>query len=280
MTSRLVAGWRYSLGAILQKSLYLKRYGGRTRGAPQTEGTIADGLPIPPPHLIFASCGDPRPDVYLDSGRAVAEIVRAVLKRNGIAIEDFQTILEFGCGCGRIMRRWEALSERARLYGTDCNAAAVEWCRRHLRFARFDVNPLTPPTRYAAGWFDFVYAFSVFTHLDEPLQRQWMRELARIVKPDGFIVITTHGSTYLPTLSAREQAAFRAGQLVTRRHWAMGTNICAVFHPERYVRETLARGFRVVDFAPAAAHQDLYLLSPGSRGRDLGPGARPRGGAP
>src|SRR5262249_46884172 len=126
VTSRLDAGWRYTLGAILQKSLYLKRYGGRTRRASQREGSVMDGLPIPPPPLIFASCGDPRPAVYLDGGRAVAETIRALLKRNGIAIEDFLTILEFGSGCGRIMRQWESLSERARLYGTDCNAAAVE----------------------------------------------------------------------------------------------------------------------------------------------------------
>jgi SAM-dependent methyltransferase len=280
MTWRLDVGWRYALGAILQKLLYLKRYGGLNRGRPPREATGVDGPPVPPPQLIFASCGDPRPAVYLDSGRAVAEAIRALLKRNGIAIEDFETILEFGSGCGRILRQWGPVAERARLYGTDCNAAAVEWCRRHLGFARFDVNPVTPPTRYEAGGFDFVYAFSVFTHLDEPLQLQWMTELARIVKPDGFILITTHGSTYLPTLSAREREAFQAGRLVSRRHWAMGTNICAAFHPEKYVRETLGRGLRVVDFAPAAAHQDFYLLSPGPFVADRGPKPRPRGSEP
>ncbi len=43
-----------------------------------------------------------------------------------------------------------------------------------------------------------------------------------------------------------------------------GGNTCGAYHPERYVRGTLAQGFTVVDFVAEGAsgnpHQDLFLL--------------------
>ena len=43
-----------------------------------------------------------------------------------------------------------------------------------------------------------------------------------------------------------------------------GSNLCSVFHPTKWVRERLARGFTVVDFLPEGAKgnptQDLYVL--------------------
>ena len=54
-----------------------------------------------------------------------------------------------------------------------------------------------------------------------------------------------------------------AGELVVIRAGEAGSNICAVFHPESWVRGKLAGLFRVLDFAPDGAQdskQDAYLL--------------------
>ena len=58
----------------------------------------------------------------------------------------------------------------------DINPKAVEWCRSHLDFAEVALNEIEPPLPYPAQMFDFVYALSVFTHLDEDLQHAWLRE--------------------------------------------------------------------------------------------------------
>ncbi len=42
------------------------------------------------------------------------------------------------------------------------------WCKSNLRFAEFRVNTLAGELPYKAETFDFIYAFSVFTHLSEP----------------------------------------------------------------------------------------------------------------
>jgi hypothetical protein len=109
-----------------------------------------------------------------------------------------------------------------------------------------------------------VYALSVFTHLSEPLQFHWIGELARVLKPGGYLVVTTHGESYLDIMSPEEQELFHSGQLAVRGGSESGTSTCAAFHPPAYVREKLASGFEVVDFIPEGAkgnpHQDAFLL--------------------
>ena len=62
----------------------------------------------------------------------------------------------------------------------------------------------TPPTRYPAAFFDVVYSVSLFTHLDEPSQDQWLEELARILKPGGVLLVTTHGKFALESCTDAE----------------------------------------------------------------------------
>ena len=173
------------------------------------------------------------------------------------------SVLDFGCGCGRVLRHWHRF--RGRLSGTDYNPALVGWCARHLGFAEFQLNGLAPPLVYPDEAFDLVYALSVFTHLPAALQEPWMDEMSRILTPGGHLVISTHGGAYLDTLDEVEQRAFRAGRLVVRNEDESGANRCGVYFPEAYVRGTLARRLALTDFIPEGAkgnpRQDLILLS-------------------
>ena len=111
------------------------------------------------------------------------------------------------------MRHWNRL-QYAALHGTDYNPRLVEWCKQNLSFAEFKVNTLSGGLPYESETFDFIYAFSVFTHLSEPLQSVWMKELARALRPGGYIYFTTHGDYFLPQLSAEEKEKFLSDQLV------------------------------------------------------------------
>ncbi|HAT59452.1 MAG TPA: class I SAM-dependent methyltransferase, partial [Opitutae bacterium] len=123
------------------------------------------------------------------------------------------------------------------------------------------------PTRYRSSSFDFIYAFSVFTHLTHELQTLWMAEMRRLLKPDGLLLITVHGDHYLNHLSESEKAAFYNGRLVIKRGESVGSNRCAAFHPQKFVADSLApgTGFKVVDFIREGAlgnpKQDAYLFS-------------------
>lgn len=223
----------------------------------------ADGLPIPPARLAYLVAGTYDLTYFMRLGRAGAACIDDTLARNGIALRNLTAILDFGCGCGRVLRHFVG-RKGLRVYGTDYNPLPIAWCRANLAPAQFGVNKLAPPLDYPSATFDLIYALSVFTHLDEPLQRAWLDELRRICKPGGHLLITMHGRSYLPGLADEERADFAADKLVVRRKTLEGKNICTTFCSEQYVRSKLARPGEVVDFVPEGAKgnptQDLYLL--------------------
>jgi SAM-dependent methyltransferase len=224
-----------------------------------------DGVPIPPARLLMTVAGSAEISVFLDGGQRAAACIRDILQRNGISIEGLPTLLDFGCGCGRVLRFWKDLPA-TELYGTDQNAELAAWCAAHLSFVRIGTNRLTPPTTYPAAQFDLIYALSVFTHLPEAAQIAWMREFHRILRPEGCLLLSLHGAHYLSRLNEQERRQFFDGNLVTRYSSSAGTNLCSVFHPETYVRTHLTEGFDVVDFIPEGARgnprQDAWLFRP------------------
>jgi SAM-dependent methyltransferase len=224
---------------------------------------IANGLPVPPPELTWLVAGHYKVVRSLQNGIRSAGNIREALSRNGLRIDAFHDVLDFGCGSGRILRNWKALAG-TRVHGTDFNPEMVRWCRTNLRFAHVESNALWPPLCWKDETFGFVYAFSVFTHLDEPLQRAWVAELRRTLGPAGHLMITTHGAFCARRLSDRQRARFEAGELVIIDGEKSGSNACAVYHPESWVREHMSDGFEIVDHIPAGASgtgmQDIYLL--------------------
>lgn len=229
----------------------------------------ADGLPLPPPSLRYL-VGVSDADAFVRSGQRLATVIRDTLARQGVDLEQLGAILDFGCGAGRMVRQWVGL-QGVEIHGCDYNARLVEWCRRGLPFASFEVNRLEPPLPYSDGKFGLVYAYSVFTHLPAALQLPWMEELHRVLRPGGYLLFTTHGASFAATrLTAEERERFDRDELVVHTPTAAGTNPYAAFHPPTYVRETLARQFEVLehvegagpDATPGAGRrrQDTYLL--------------------
>jgi len=172
-----------------------------------------DGLPVPPEELRFLISGIPGYPVgdFLEMGRHCFQLIRAMLHRQGVELEDLGAVLDFGCGCGRTLRNFARL-EKTRLYGTDYNPVLIKWCRPNLAFARFEVNRLEPPLAYPPETFGLVYAFSVFTHLPEALQHLWIEDFVRILRPGGHLLFSTMPERELPGISAT--ACHRARPLV------------------------------------------------------------------
>jgi SAM-dependent methyltransferase len=212
-------------------------------------------LPIPPGRLIYLVAGHRDPEEFLRSGRATSEAIQRLLNKHGLKIEQFESVLDFGCGVGRVIRHWHK-AQGPQWHGTDYNPDLINWCRNNLKFAEFRINELSGQLPYDAESFDFIYVFSVFTHLNEPLQFFWINELSRVLKPGGFLYFTTHGEYYLSELNQQEREQFFAGNLVIREDQRSGENICAVFHPVSYVQEKLAQDLIVVDSVPGGDQSD------------------------
>ncbi len=221
----------------------------------------ADRLPIPPPRLFYLVNGQYNIERFLANGALGSKCIRALLTKNGRNIEAFQSILDFGCGCGRVMRHWNTLPN-TRLYGTYYNASLVEWCRTALPFAQFSVNQPQGPLPYEDSQFEFAYSISVLTHLPVAQQQAWMNELWRVLRPGGLLYVTVHG-LMADRLTPEEQDAFEAGNPIVFGEGHAGSNTCASFCPEPFMRNVLAKDFTVVDYIPVGAQdagQDVYLL--------------------
>jgi SAM-dependent methyltransferase len=228
-----------------------------------------DGQPVPPPELISLVAGYDKAEAFLEDSRRSVQSLIEIMARSSLDLDKFDCLLDFGCGCGRLIRGLATL-KHCRVHGTDYNRRLVKWCRRNLGFAHFKVNRLEPPLGYPDDQFDFVYCLSVFTHLPEALQSAWISELRRVLKPGGYLLVTTHGDRYLEHLNADEKVRYHAGEMVVREPDEAGTNRCATFHPLRYVQEKLLSAFEAVDFVPEGnrlvGHQDVYVVrKPGGR---------------
>jgi SAM-dependent methyltransferase len=229
----------------------------------ETDVHDADGVPIPSAGLRFMVIGESDPDRFLRSGKQGAQLVSDLLARHGKRLDQVGSLLDLGCGCGRIIRHLRRCGAEE-LHGCDCNAKAIAWCQRFLDFASFKVNDLEPPLPYPDRMFGLIYAFSIFTHFPERLQKRWIDEIQRVVAPRGYVLLTVHGRRFIGTQGPAARAAFDRGELVVVGEGLAGSNDCAAFHPERYVREVLAHSFDVIDFIAGGAQvcgpQDLYLL--------------------
>jgi SAM-dependent methyltransferase len=197
---------------------------------------------------------------FLETGARDLEMIVDALRRDGAEVEHFGAVLDFGCGCGRVMRNWRRL-QGPTMHGCDLSQEQIDWCRQNLAFAQFTRNDLKPPLGYPVETFDLVYAFSVFTHLPEDLQLDWMKELSRVIRPGGYLLISTHGEPYLDRLTKAEREQFASGQQVVLYEEGAGTGLCSTYTPAGYVERVLGESFRYVSFMPTAASgQDAHLM--------------------
>ena len=162
------------------------------------------GIPIPPAELRFRVHGNLSQKAFLNVGRQVANNIRNCVERVGGEWSSFKDILDFGCGSARIIRYFLAEDAGKNFTGIDINQELIEWCKVHIHGIDWRLTPTHPPTPLADKSFDFIYGISVFTHLDRELQTLWLKELDRLIRPGGMILLTVHGAAYARRINLGE----------------------------------------------------------------------------
>lgn len=219
----------------------------------------------PPPHLRKRVHGVEDFVSFDAVGKVVSGDILAALKAAGLS--NIRNILDFGCGCGRVMKHLRPSFPNARMTGSDIDPEAIAWCSTNLgSVGTFAVNEALPPLPFADRQFDFVYGISVFTHLPEDMQFSWLKELRRITVPGGYLLLTTHGETafgYAQLQQAQVEKFDEDGfyYLPDGSTDGLPDFYRNAFHKHWYIQQHWGKVFdilRIVDKG-INAHQDLIL---------------------
>jgi len=125
-------------------------------------------------------------------------LFKNIAKTYDIDLRECQSILDFGCGWGRIIRFFLKDVEPSGLHGVDVNADVIRICRQsNLRGVNFKpINPM-PPIHFPDNMFDIIYLYSVFSHLSEEACTKWLAEFQRILRAGGIVIATTRSRSNL-----------------------------------------------------------------------------------
>ncbi len=158
-----------------------------------TQPPLRASLPIPP--FEMRQLVGPTDDAAFDNpaGKPILNVPDA----------RFDSVLDFGCGCGRLARQLLLQKPRPKRYvGFDLHAGMIRWCSENLAphapgfsFVHHDVEnqsynpgagkqPLKPMPA-GDGAFSLLIALSVFTHTIQSHAEFYLREAARVLRPDG-----------------------------------------------------------------------------------------------
>jgi SAM-dependent methyltransferase len=140
---------------------------------------------------------------YLRSGRAALHLIRLAMlaAQKGSA----GTVLDFGCGHGRVLRFLEAEFPHADLVACDINPDAVEFSARIFGATPVHSSP-DPEQIEIGGRFDLIWSGSVFSHVDAPYARGLVGLFERALVPGGLLVFTTAGRHVAERMRAGELA--------------------------------------------------------------------------
>jgi len=125
------------------------------------------------------------------------EDVHDALTTARIDLDPGMKVLDFGVGWGRIARCLLRDVPVSNLFGLDVDSASVEFCRRAFQASGFYESDPFPPTHFTDGYFNLVFAYSVFSHLSERACLAWVHEFARILRPGGLFAFTTRSESFL-----------------------------------------------------------------------------------
>ena len=155
--------------------------------------------PFPPVHLIQNVSGLTNERDFAAHG---VDLYVALSKASEKPLTEYQRILDFGCGCGRLARMLKG--HPYELAGCDVDSRHIEFIQSNFDFMEASLSSLQPPLPYASDKFDAIISISVFTHLNETSQDEFLSELHRICVPGARLFVTVHGERALQRAQSEE----------------------------------------------------------------------------
>jgi ubiquinone/menaquinone biosynthesis C-methylase UbiE len=184
------------------------------------------------------------------------------------------TVVDWGVGCGRVAVPLKRIFlPNATVIGYDVDEFNIEWCKNQLSDVRAETCDYFPPLELAAQSVDLMYGISVMTHLTQAAQEIWLREIKRIMKPNGVCILSVHGDYSLlgnrgfSPIVFQQLKAFGISDI--SYNWdGLGPKLSlkgyyrGTFQLRQQVEEAWSKHFQIVEYLPAAneLNQDFVVL--------------------
>ncbi len=123
---------------------------------------------------------------YLAVGHEIAGLLEQTLAACGLRLADVESLLDCGCGHGRVTRFLVHRLPRERLVVCDRVPDAVAFHE-----SAFGVRGVTDLAELGEARFEVVTGFAMFGNLPEAIFTALLAELVRRVRPGGVLVLTT-----------------------------------------------------------------------------------------
>jgi ubiquinone/menaquinone biosynthesis C-methylase UbiE len=222
--------------------------------------------PVPPRHLQERVVGGYSPAFMGSATQTVTEF-EITLAENSHPLERGFKILDFGVGCGRVIRRFAELHPQLHFVGADIDAEAIGWLSQNYspRYGAFVTLPHRPQSSLKTGQFDMVYSISVFTHLDEQMQFKWLEELQRVTKPGAILLLTVHGENHYKAFPQEAQEIISNYGFYFHGAAASTDGLPEFYrstaHSRTYVEREWAKYFDIVNYKPLGSEgrQDIVV---------------------
>jgi SAM-dependent methyltransferase len=231
---------------------------------------------VQPPDQIHVMARGP---LAAAGGLYEADMVCDSLASVGVDLSTMRSVLDFGCSSGRVVRALAAAYPAVRWYGCDPNAPAIDWANENLPDVEFFVSGDRPPLSLADGSLDLGYAISIWSHFAPELGLRWFEEMHRVIRPDGYLVCTTHGLTSVALyaqlcLRTPQQSDEILGALYRQGWWyapefgeqgdwgVVNPDWGTAFLSPEWMLAQLCPQWRVLEFASGRNqdNQDIYVL--------------------
>ena len=115
---------------------------------------------------------------------------------DSVALSDGLVVADIGCGTGVFLKVAKQKHPRVTFMGLDPDRQALAIAERRLAKANLDVElteAFAESLPLADGSVDMVFSTLAFHHMPDEIKQKAIREIFRILKPGGFVVITDFG---------------------------------------------------------------------------------------
>ncbi|MDO8610070.1 MAG: class I SAM-dependent methyltransferase [bacterium] len=103
-------------------------------------------------------------------------------------ISNNMSMLDVGCGKGEFLNYLKEKKKDVILSGIDLSDIAIDFIKTRLE-GTFKVGNINNISEYFTDKFDVIVCFETLEHLDDPVL--FIREVRKVLKKDGFLIITT-----------------------------------------------------------------------------------------